>query len=112
MPAEEIMEFRIKSLEATVGEIKSAVTSIDKSLQTLTQLEAHHAETRDGLQRAFEAIKESSAKQEKFNDDYEERLRLIESQMPTLKLVSGWVIGGVLGTIGIVGSAAIVLVMK
>lgn len=112
MPGEEIIEFRVRNLEATVGEIKAAVTSIDRSLQTLTQLEAHHAETRDGLQRAFEAIKEVATKQEKLNDDYEERLRLIESQMPTLKLVSNWVIGGVLGTIGIVGTAAIVLVLR
>jgi len=109
---EEIIEYRVRSLESTVGEIKAAVISIDKSLQLLSQLEAHHAETRDGLSRAFATIKESADEQEKHNDDYEERLRLIESQMPTLKLVSGWVIGGVLGTIGIVGSAAIVLVMK
>jgi len=112
MVGEEIMEFRIKALELHHAEFKDAITSIDKSLQTLTQLEAHHAETRDGLQRAFEAIKEIKAEQKEINQDVEKRLRSIFDEMPTLKLIRGWVIGGVIGTLGIVGSAELFMVLR
>lgn len=107
-----VMEYRVRQLESNVTEIRQAVQSIAESLKTLTELEAHHAETRDGLQRAFEAIKASKDEQKETNKDFEMRFRAIEEQMPTLKLIRSWVVGGVLGTISIVGTAAAALVLR
>ena len=107
-----VMEFRVQQLENNVTEIRQAVQSIAESLQTLAQLEAHHAETRDGLQRAFDAIKTVKDEQKETNKDFEIRFREIEKQMPTLKMIRSWVIGGVVGTVVIVGTAAVALVLR
>lgn len=100
-PAESVTEYRITALEGSVNEIRSAVKSIDASLQVLARLEQRHAETRDGLERAFEELK-----------DHEVRVRDIEAEMPTTKLVRGWVITAVVGTLGIVGVTALKLTMS
>lgn len=96
-----VLEYRVNALEAVVGEVKNAVKSIDTSLQTLASLEVHHAETRDGLERAFSEI-----------GDHENRVRAIESEMPTIKLIRNWVVGGVLACVSMVGAATINLVLK
>ena len=96
-----ILEYRVASLEAVVREVKDAVKSIDTSLQTLARLEVHHAETRDGLARAFAEIQ-----------DHETRVRVIEGEMPTVKLIRNWVIGGVISSVGMIGAAVIHLVVK
>lgn len=95
-----VLEYRVASLEAVVREVKDAVKSIDTSLQTLARLEAKHAETRDGLERAFNEIA-----------DHETRVRVIETEMPTTKLIRGWVIAGVVGVLGMMGVAMIKLVV-
>lgn len=77
---EDMVSHRLDALEDDVSEVKTAIKSIADSLRTLAALEAHHAETRDGLGRAFTAI-----------DDHEKRLRAIEQNLPVLKLTSGWV---------------------
>lgn len=84
-----VLEFRVSTLETMVGEVRAAIKSIDISLQALTRLEQRHAETRDGLARAFAAI-----------HDQEERLRRVESDMPTVRMVRNWVIAGVIGGLG------------
>ncbi len=89
---EELQDFRITALESTVSEVKDAVKSIDQSLKTLASLEVRHAETRDALGRAFSNI-----------EDHEKRLRQIEADMPTMRLIKGWVITGVVGCMGLVG---------
>lgn len=100
MPDEKtVLEFRVSALEGVVSEIKLAVKSIDQSLQTLARLEERHAETRDGLERAFGEIK-----------DHEDRIRSVESDMPTMRLIRNWIVSGVLGTLGLVGVAVAKLV--
>lgn len=101
MPADPVMEYRLSALEGSVGEIRQAVKSIDASLQVLARLEQRHAETRDGLERAFKELA-----------DHESRMRIVEIEMPTTKLVRGWIITAVVGTLGIVGVTALKLVMS
>ena len=96
MANDTVIEFRIASLEGSVGEIKTAVKSIDNSLQTLARLEVHHAETRETLSRAFREV-----------EDQERRLRALESEGPVAKLVIRWVIGAVIGIVALVGVALI-----
>lgn len=87
-----VIELRITNLEGAVGEIKQAVKSIDSSLQTLARLEVLHSETRDSVSRAFAGHK-----------DHEVRLRSLESEAPTMRMIRGWVVAGVVGTAGLVG---------
>lgn len=100
MPSDSVIEYRIEALEGSVNEIKSAVKSIDASLRVLSRLEQRHAETRDGLERAFAEIA-----------DHETRVRTIETEMPTTKLIRGWVIAAVVCVIGMMGMAMIRLVV-
>lgn len=103
-----VLEFRVSSLEKVVGEIGQSVKSIDGSLQALTRLEARHAETRDGLARAFAAVQRLEDEDLK---DHENRLRVMEADMPTVRLIRGWVIAGVIGVVSLVGVAVVGIVL-
>lgn len=100
-PNHSVLEFRVNSLEATVNEIRSAIKSIDSSLQTLARIEQHHQDTRDGLERAFSEI-----------EDHETRIRVVEGEMPTVKMARGWAISGVIGIISALGMTVLHLVLK
>lgn len=95
-----VLEFRVGALEGAVGEIKQAVKSIDQSLQSLARLETRHAETRDGLSRAFTDI-----------EDHETRLRAVESEMPTMKLTRSWILRAVVVIVGAVCLALLGMVV-
>lgn len=97
----DVLFSRVTNLENVVDEVKNAVKSIDQSLRTLAALEVKHEETRSGLNRAFVSI-----------GDHETRMRTMETEMPTLKMVRGWVIAGVLGIMGILGVAILHMVLK
>lgn len=97
----DLLEFRVETLERDRDEIKRAVISIDESLKMLTRLELHHAETQEAMKRAFNSI-----------NDHETRLRPIEADLPTLRMVRGWVIAGVLGVCSLLGIAVISLVIS
>lgn len=89
-----VLEFRVSNLENAVLKIERAVESIDSSLKVLAQLEAHHAATREDLVR-FARV----------TDDHETRLRKIEEEMPTVKIVNRWIMTGVVGIVGTVALA-------
>ncbi len=80
-----LTEYRLASIEETLA-------SINETLRTLTSLEAKHMETRSALERAFTEI-----------GRHEERLRSIELELPTLKLIRGWVIAGVVSCTSLLG---------
>ena len=107
-PDENVLEFRISVLEGAVGEIKTAVKSIDTSLKTLTTLEVHHSQTRDAVGRAFSEIERLGGGVIK---DHEDRLRGIEADLPTMRLVRNWVIAGVLSCTTMVGVALVGMVI-
>lgn len=94
MENEKVLEFRVSALETVVGEVRTAVKSIDASLKALTSLEIHHNQTRESVGRAFIDI-----------EDHEARLRLVENDLPTMRLVRNWVIAGVIGCTSLVGVA-------
>jgi hypothetical protein len=71
--------------------IEQTLQKIAESLDRLATLEAQHSQTRETLSRFFSAI-----------DKYDERMARNEREMPTLKLIRVWVIGGVVSLIGIV----------
>lgn len=80
-----LVDYRLTMIEQTLK-------AISDNLTQLAALEQKHIETREALARAFTQI----GKQD-------DRLRVIETEMPTLKLVRGWVVAGALGIIGLLG---------
>jgi len=95
------LERRLTRVEDAVVEIRESTKQIATAVQQLALLEAHHAETRSGLTRAFAAIKEQN-----------DRLMAIEVHMPGLKELRKWVISGVLAVCGTVGLAIVALVVR
>jgi septation ring formation regulator EzrA len=107
---------RVTALEDVVSEVREAIKSIDSSLRTLAALEVKHEETRNGLNRAFQEIQHHEVRIRTLELDApkkgDERISEIEREMPTMKMVRGWVIAGVTGIMGILGVAVLHLVMK
>jgi hypothetical protein len=83
---DELTQYRLSMIEKTLQ-------AISDNLVQLAALEQKHIETREALSRAFEHI-----------DEHEERIRGMETEMPMLKMVKGWVITGVIGIIGLLGT--------
>lgn len=127
-----VLDNRVTNLERGFDRVSAAVESIAESLTTLTRLEAHHEETRAGVTRAFSAIEKQEIRLRAVEDDrvkkedcykchaiqkdtdkaQDTKIASIETEMPTLKMVRGWVIAGVTGILGILGVALLHLVMK
>ena len=78
-------------LDHRVTQVESVIKSIDESLRTLVRLEEKHTQTAEALKRAFTEIKDNDA-----------RIGVVEQEMPTLKLVRGWVITGTIALVGLV----------
>lgn len=108
----EVMNQRVKTLEEDCGDIKDTVKSIDKSLSALVKLEAHHTSTREGLDRAFRSLKDFEAATKASIKTLEDRVRIIELELETLKLVRGWIITGAVGLFGLVGLAVFHLIAR
>lgn len=82
-----------------LGMIEKTLQAISDNLERLATLEQKHLETREALNRAFDAIKGTETELKKAD----ERVRKIELELPTLKLVRGWVIAGVVSCAGLLG---------
>jgi len=78
--------YRLHVIEQTLGAIRD-------NLVRLSTLEERHLHTREALDRAFSALEKA-----------DRRLAVIEQELPTLRLVRGWVIGGVVGTLGLLAA--------
>lgn len=85
--ADALTQYRINMIESTLEAVR-------ENLIKLAQLEQKHLETKESLTRAFDSMNDINA-----------RLREIENEMPTLKLVRGWVIAGFIGILSLLGIA-------
>jgi hypothetical protein len=95
------LESRVVFLERAVEQMRDAVKSIDGSLKELVRLGVAHEQTRDAISRAFQEI-----------EDHEARLRQIEVDMPTIRLIRGWVLMAVVGVFGIVGIGLVGMMLR
>lgn len=86
-PGVELTQYRLTMIENTLK-------AISENLERLARLEQKHLETREAVGRAFDAI-----------DKIDERVRSVELEMPTLKLIRKWVVTGVLGIVSMLGVA-------
>lgn len=84
-PSDTLTQYRLKMIEDTLKQIA-------ENLERLAALEQKHLETRDAVGRAFASIEKVDL-----------RVRHVELELPTLKLIRTWVIGGVLGSISLLG---------
>lgn len=112
---------RLTNVEDGLAETRSILRSVDESLKSLVRLEAHHAETREGMNRAFKSIKvlDLQAKEtDKLVAEHGRRLAdteedvaahsaslaLIHAELPKLRQSAGWVNKAVLGAAVMVGA--------
>lgn len=128
-----VLDLRLTNVERAVERVTTAVESIDKSLQALTNLETKHEQTRESLGRAFGDIDRHDVRIRVLeadsaqiagrvmsykNDcntscvDHETRIRAVEGTMPTIKLASGWMIVVVVGVAAIVGTSIVNAIIK
>lgn len=89
-----LLAYRVDQHEAWINEMRDAVKSIDRSLQLLSLVEAQHVKSRTQI------------------TEMAERLRGIELELPTLRLVRGWMISGVLGVVAAVGLGVIAMAFR
>lgn len=104
---DKVLEHRIDCVERAVEKIADAVQEIAKSTSQLAQLEIRHAETRDGLERAFDEI----GCLQKTDKETDLRLKAIEVDMPGLKETRSWVLRAMLAVLGVVGTAMVGMVV-
>jgi len=103
-----VLDNRVKMLEKDRDKIVVAIESIDDSLKILTRLDVKHDETSRGLSRAFHSIEINTSAIEAAK----ERVRLIETQLPGLNMIRGWVIAAVVGIVALVGMEAFNLIVN
>ncbi|MDE4918283.1 hypothetical protein ACUXAV_000322 [Cupriavidus metallidurans] len=87
--AESLTDYRLSQLER-------AVTKLVEQNSQMIALEQRHLDTREALERAFKAIKDNDI-----------RIRAIETDLPTMRLVRGWVITGVLAVMAASGTVVV-----
>lgn len=113
---------RLQAIETDQLETRRILRSVDESLKSLVRLEAHHAETRDGMNRCFKAIKALDMRAdevEKLAADHSRRLKvaedgvagnaaaiaMIQGELPKLRQSSAWVYKAVLACAILMGGA-------
>lgn len=85
-PTNSELGVRVALLEQSLHEIRDNTAAMAGSLQSLTRLEERHIEMGKGIERAFQAIKETREDQLKADDELHARLAKIEQEMPLLKI--------------------------
>lgn len=84
--ADPLVNYRLEMIE-------KAISTLSENVTKLTGLEQKYQSGQEAMFRAFASI-----------ERHDTRLVAIESELPTLKLARGWVIGGVIGVIGMNGA--------
>jgi hypothetical protein len=85
----EVLAERLKNVTCDVTEIKSDVKTLITTIATLVSIER------------------TQASQAKALDNHEQRIGVIERDMPGLREMRGWVITSVIGLIGVVVAAVL-----
>lgn len=98
---------RLETVERAVADIRDAVGQIADAMVKIARLEERHQETRESLGRAFERIEAV----ERAQSDQRVELVTLKAQIKPLEESRGWMVTAMLGTIGLVGAAALSLVL-
>lgn len=103
----ELTEHRLGAVERAVESIAESVRVIADSTSKIVRLEERHDETREGLNRAFCEIRDVKSGAAKIDD----RVKVIELDMPDLRKTSNRINAGVWALAGIVCLALVGLVI-
>jgi chromosome segregation ATPase len=127
----QILAHRVDAVETTIreaiNEIRDGIREIASNTGKLAVLEERHAETRDGLNRAFaeisrlqagkceqaacSSVKAAAQSLESRMESLEGRASAIEIALPPLKEARSWVVSGMVGIVAIIGLAVVALVV-
>lgn len=109
--------YRLAALERAIDENTKSIRSITETLLRLIVLEERYMETRGAIDRAFKTIDTVNDKSSKAiqivadkTENQEERLRVIENDMPQLLETRKWVVGGIITGVGMMLVALLKLV--
>lgn len=102
-----VFEHRLSSVERAVETIAQAVQEIAHNTTQIVRLEMQHAETRAGLERAFEEISKAQIASEKCGS----RISLIEVEMPGIKETRGLVNRAMVAAVSAIGIALLGVVI-
>ena len=91
-----------------VSGMREDLRAITTTLQTLAKLEVQHQETRGALDRCFTAQDKLSTR----IDGVDDRLQKMEIVMPGLRETRTWIVGLVIGCVGLVFLALAAVVMR
>ena len=85
---------RLAGMEAAMHDVRETNSRIADALERLVILETQHGETRAAMDRAFKAI-----------EKHAERIADVEKRLPMIDLILKGAGIGVLGTLGLIGTA-------
>lgn len=84
-----------------LNRIEDTLERVSETLGKLAVLEQRHIETREAIERSFSEIKALN-----------ERMRVVELDMPMLRQIKNWIVSGVVAVVGVVGMAVWEVVKK
>lgn len=88
-----VLAERIDRIGADVADIKTELKRIAEGMERIARLEERHATHGDALSRAFVRI-----------EGVENRVITLEVEAPITRMVRSWVISGVVGVCGLLGT--------
>jgi hypothetical protein len=92
-------------MKTIAAEVRDSSKEISEALQSLcilmSKMESSHTTLESSVKRAFDDLA-----------DHETRMRVVEGEMPTVKLTRNWTIAGAVGIVGLVGMALLELIFK
>lgn len=108
------LDDKVSAIEVSVGIIGEKVTAMEQvmvrvaeALERLARLEERHYKQAEGLNRAFVELAKVETKWTAIDD----RLSIVEVEMPSLKTTRKWVQAAVVSVVGVVGLALIGMVI-
>jgi septal ring factor EnvC (AmiA/AmiB activator) len=107
-----LLSDRMDRMEKTQERLADAVEKQAAVVEKVATLLAKHEEHRDAIGRAFDEIESDRAACAERFKDHETRLRVVEDDMPTLRLTRNWVIGFTVAGTGGVCLAVMALVLR
>lgn len=96
----QILAERTQHMQADIGRAVETMQDIQRKLELLPAMSASVEHLRADLVRSTTAAR-----------DHEKRIQQIEQQLPGLAELRRWVIGGVLASVGMMGTALVKLVL-
>lgn len=90
MPDKDLVAAHIEALREDMSEVKASMSRMAEAMERLARIEERQSSTNDSVRRAFVQL-----------ENHDKRIQKLEESAPINRLVSGWVITGVVACIGL-----------